>query len=56
MEHNYQIRETEGPQYNEIMNIIMNVNEEKATSGNIKPQILKLGSKWCHNIIFRIIR
>ena len=34
----------------------MNINEEKASTGNIKPQILKLGSKWGHDIIFRIIR
>ena len=34
----------------------MNINEDKATTGIIKPQILKLGSKWGHDIIFRIIR
>ena len=56
MDHNYLNNETEGPQYEEIMDIISTINEDKASSGNIKPQILKLGSKWCHDIIFRIIR
>ena len=50
------MHETEGPKYEEIMKIIMNINEDKATTGNIKPQIIKLGSKWGHDIIFRIIR
>ena len=45
MDYNYLINETNGPQYEEIMEIISNVNEEKATSGIIKPQIIKLGSK-----------
>ena len=27
------------------MNIIMNINEEKSSTGNIKPQIIKLGSE-----------
>ena len=29
--------ETEGPKYDEIMEIIHNINENKATSGIIKP-------------------
>ena len=37
MEHNYQVQETNGPQYDEIMEIIMNINEDKATTGIIKP-------------------
>ena len=37
MIHNYQSQETEGPLYEEIMNILMNINEDKATSGIIKP-------------------
>ena len=45
MEHNYQINETNGPKYDEIMEIISQVNEDKASAGNIKPQIIKLGSK-----------
>ena len=45
MEHNYTIRKTEGPKYEEIMDIITQINEDKATAGNIKPHILKLGSK-----------
>ena len=48
--------ETEGPKYEEIMEIIHNMNENKATSGIIKPQIIKLGGTWCHEIIYRIIR
>ena len=56
MKYNYQANETEGPQYKEIMEIISNINEVKDTTGIIKPQILKLGSKWCHDIIYRIIR
>ena len=55
MNHNYSVHETEGPKYEEIMKIIMNINEDKATTGSIKPQIIKLGSKWGHDIIFRII-
>ena len=50
------MHETEGPKYEEIMKIIMNINGDKATTSNIKPQIIKLGSKWGHDIIFRIIR
>ena len=45
MDHNYTIRETEGPKYEEVMEIITQINEDKATAGNIKPHILKLGSK-----------
>ena len=45
MEHNYRVDETEGPQYEEIMKIISSINEDKATSSNIKPIIIKLGSK-----------
>ena len=56
MQHNYQVNETDGPQYEEIMEIIQNINEDKATSGIIKPQILKLGSTWGHDIIYRIIK
>ena len=37
MQFNYRINETEGPKYEEIMEIIQNVNEDKATSGIIKP-------------------
>ena len=44
MQYNYQVNETEGPKYEEVMEIIQNINEDKATSGIIKPQILKLGS------------
>ena len=56
MEHNYRINETEGPQYEEIMKIISNINEDKATSSIIKPYIIKLGSKWGHDIIYKITR
>ena len=45
MDHNYRVDEPEGPQYDEIMNIISSINEDKATSSNIKPIIIKLGSK-----------
>ena len=45
MDHNYRVAETEGPQYDEIMSIISSINEDKATSSNIKPIITKLGSK-----------
>ena len=37
------------------MNIVSNINTDKATSGNIKSIIIKLGSKWCHDIIYRIV-
>ena len=56
MKHNYRVPDTEGPKYEEVMQILMNINEEKATTGNIKPQIIKLGSKWGHDILYRIIR
>ena len=45
MNHNYMEQNTAGPQYEEIMNIISNINTDKATSGNIKSIIIKLGSK-----------
>ena len=45
MDHNYRVDETEGPQYEEIMNIISSINEDKATSSNIKQVITKSGSK-----------
>ena len=38
MQYNYQINETDGPQYEEIMEIIQNVNEDEATSVIIKPK------------------
>ena len=37
------------------MEIISNINTDKATSGDIKSIVVKLGSKWCHDIVFRII-
>ena len=37
MQYNYHEMETEGPKYEEIMDIIHNMNENKATSGIIKP-------------------
>ena len=56
MDHNYQINETEGPKYEEIMEILSNINDEKANSSIIKPVIIKVGGKWCHDIIYRIIK
>ena len=37
MEYNYPINETEGPTFEEINEIMQNLNENKATSGIIKP-------------------
>ena len=45
MDHNYQINETEGPKYEEIMEIRSNINDEKANSSIIKPVIIKVGGK-----------
>ena len=44
MQYNYNEEETEGPTYEEINEIMQNINENKATSSIIKPQIIKLGS------------
>ena len=44
MEHSYFIPNTPDPQYEEILQIIAQTNEDKASSGMIKPQILKLES------------
>ena len=55
MSHNYLEPDTPGPQYEEIMEIIANTNTNKATSGDVKAIIVKLGSKWCHDIIYKII-
>ena len=44
MKHNYFIPDTPGPQYEEILQIIALTNEDKASSGIIKPHILKVGS------------
>ena len=41
---NYDIPETEGPTFEEINQILQCTNETKASSGAIKPQIIKLGS------------
>ena len=48
MDYNYIEEETEGPTYEEINDIMQNMNENKATSSIIKPQIIKLGSIWGH--------
>ena len=56
MEYNYNEGETTGPTYEEINEIMQNINENKATSSIIKPQIIKLGSIWGHQIIYRIIK
>ena len=48
MQYNYQVPETEGPTYEEINEIMQSINENKATAGIIKPQIIKLGSTWGH--------
>ena len=40
----YNIPETEGPTFEEINQILQYTNESKASSGIIKPQIIKLGS------------
>ena len=45
MNHNYLESDTPGPQYEEIMEIIANTNTDKATPGDIKAIIIKLGSK-----------
>ena len=45
MNHNYLEQNTDGPQYEEIMEIMTNINTDKATSGSLKPIIIKLGSK-----------
>ena len=45
MEYNYLEPDTEGPQYVEIMEIITNINTDKATAGDTKSIVLKLGSK-----------
>ena len=52
----YNIPETEGPTFEEINQILQYTNESKASSGVIKPQIIKLGSVWCHRIIYRIVK
>ena len=41
---NYNIPETEGPTFEEINEILQHTNENKASSGSVKPQIIKLGS------------
>ena len=56
MQYYYHTGETEGPKFEEVMEILQNINENKASSGIIKPQIIKLGSTWGHEIIFRIIK
>ena len=43
--YNYPINETDGPTFEEINEIMHNINECKATSGIIKPQIIKAGGK-----------
>ena len=48
IEFNYEIPETDGPTFEEINDIMQNTNENKATAGIIKPQIIKLGSTWGH--------
>ena len=35
--YNYPINETEGPTFEEVNEIMQNMNENKATSGIIKP-------------------
>lgn len=40
----YDIPETAGPTFEEINQILQNTNENKATSGIIKPHIIKTGS------------
>ena len=37
MEHNYFTPNTPGPQYEEILQIIAQTNEDKTSSGMIKP-------------------
>ena len=37
IEYNYPVNETEGPSFEEVNEIIQNMNENKATSGIIKP-------------------
>ena len=44
MYYNYIEEETKDPTYEEINDIMQNMNENKATSSIIKPQIIKLGS------------
>ena len=43
--YNYPILETDGPTFEEINDILQNVNIRKATSGIIKPQIIATGGK-----------
>ena len=43
--YNYPILETDGPTFEEINDILQNVNIKKATSGIIKPQIIATGGK-----------
>ena len=35
--YNYPIEETEGPTFEEVNEILQNINVKKATSGTIKP-------------------
>ena len=35
---------------------MVNLNERKATAGNIKPHLIRLGGRWIHEIIYNIIR
>ena len=43
--YNYPIPETEGPTFEEINEILQNINDNKATSGIIKPLIITTGGK-----------
>ena len=43
--YNYPILETDGPTFEEINDILQNINIRKATSGCIKPQIIATGGK-----------
>ena len=38
------------------MKILSNVNDKKATAGNLRPEIVKLGGNQGHEIIIKIIK
>lgn len=47
---------TEGPTFDEIMEIMVNINESKAVASSVKPKIIRMGGFWGHQLIYNIIQ
>ena len=56
LDFNYDIPSTEGPTFEEFMEILTRINENKAAAGVVRPCIIRQGGIWGQQILFRILR